>query len=296
MSPVSRLTFQRAVEQPDWGGPYVPLPPLKPWERPPTLQTAQAQADYWRVRCAAADGALRSVRAELALAREARRAAEHARDSATRRATEATAELEALYRSGGPLLRARARLAMAGQLVLALCLLTVPVEAAQLTLSWVDNSANETSFRVDRAPSESGPWAPVGFAPLDAQSYVDQGLADGTTYCYRVLAVADNVESEPSNTACRAAPLPAPSGLTVVVNDTTLGRVVSKPAGIKCGHLSSSCAKLWPIGTRVLLSGIQSPGARLTAWTDACAGQAVTKACDLTITGPLVAGATFTRR
>ena len=165
---MSRVARQRAeVEQPDWGGPYVPPPPLKPSERQSTLQTALAQADYWRVRCVEAEGALRSARAELELDREARRAAEHARDSATTRASEATAALEALYRSGGPLMRARVRLAMAGKAALLVCvLLAPPVEAAQLTLSWVDNSANETSFRVDRAPSESGPWAPVGFAPL----------------------------------------------------------------------------------------------------------------------------------
>lgn len=61
------------------------------------------------------------------------------------------------------------------------------VSGTQIDLSWTDNSANETGFRVERSPDGST-WAEIGPAAADATSYSDTGLTPGTTYYYRVRA------------------------------------------------------------------------------------------------------------
>jgi phosphodiesterase/alkaline phosphatase D-like protein len=89
--------------------------------------------------------------------------------------------------------------------------------ATQITLQWVDNSSNETGFRIERSTS-SNFAAPTVFIPLAANTsnYINTGLAPGQIYYYRVYA--DGVQgSSVSNVASATVPgagPTAPSGLT----------------------------------------------------------------------------------
>ncbi|MFN8079996.1 MAG: multicopper oxidase domain-containing protein [Kineosporiaceae bacterium] len=56
------------------------------------------------------------------------------------------------------------------------------------TLTWTDNSTNETSFVVERRVG-AGAWAPVGTVAANAVTYADTTVVAGTTYGYRVGAV-----------------------------------------------------------------------------------------------------------
>ncbi len=78
-----------------------------------------------------------------------------------------------------------------------------------VVLNWVDESANETSFIVERGletgkgrTKTCGGFAPLG-APLAANttSYLDSDVANSTTYCYRVKAGNAVGESAYSNVA-----------------------------------------------------------------------------------------------
>jgi len=71
--------------------------------------------------------------------------------------------------------------------------------ASQINLSWSDNSANETGFKVERATSSAGPWGQIGTTA--AASYADTGLSGSTTYWYRVRAYNTAGNSAYSNTA-----------------------------------------------------------------------------------------------
>jgi hypothetical protein len=62
------------------------------------------------------------------------------------------------------------------------------LSTSQIELSWTDNSDNEEDFLIERGPSESGPWTTVDTATAGSQSYLDDGLAGGTTYHYRLSA------------------------------------------------------------------------------------------------------------
>lgn len=83
------------------------------------------------------------------------------------------------------------------------------VHTAQTTgtiaLAW-DNSANETGYRVERAPDNNGtagtfaPLAGTGTTPLQADSvtFTDSTVAEGTIYHYRVIALQNAIEAPPS--------------------------------------------------------------------------------------------------
>jgi titin len=61
----------------------------------------------------------------------------------------------------------------------------------QVTITWTDNSSNETAFRVERGPSSSGPWATLGeYAANTTQTtdYYPSPWSEQQRF-YRVVAV-----------------------------------------------------------------------------------------------------------
>jgi hypothetical protein len=63
----------------------------------------------------------------------------------------------------------------------------IAVSRRQINLSWVDTSANETGFRVERSTNGST-WTQVGTVGVNVRSYAATGLASNTTYSFRVRA------------------------------------------------------------------------------------------------------------
>lgn len=62
------------------------------------------------------------------------------------------------------------------------------VGTTSATISWVDNSDNETSFIVERSEKEDGPYETIETLDADSTSFVDYGLDSMATYFYRVTA------------------------------------------------------------------------------------------------------------
>jgi hypothetical protein len=63
----------------------------------------------------------------------------------------------------------------------------------QLTLTWTDNATNEDGYKVERASGSCTPtpgtFAEIaGALPPNTVTYVDAGLGNGVTFCYRVRA------------------------------------------------------------------------------------------------------------
>jgi fibronectin type 3 domain-containing protein len=67
-------------------------------------------------------------------------------------------------------------------------LATMNVDATDVTLTWQDNSDNETGFQIQRATSSGGPWSVVGSVGANVTTYTDSGLSPSTTYYYEVAA------------------------------------------------------------------------------------------------------------
>src|SRR5947207_3952922 len=98
---------------------------------------------------------------------------------------------------------------------------------AQLTVSWIDNSGGVATFSVERRLESGSTFAVMGSAPAGITSYVDSSVAQGSTYCYRVLAYDTSAVSAYSNEACGS------PGTDVAINKTGTGTgtVTSTPSG-----------------------------------------------------------------
>lgn len=80
-------------------------------------------------------------------------------------------------------------------------------------LTWVDNSPNETGFRVERkqeACTGTLAFAAISTVPTNQTNYNDTNVIQGQKYCYRVAAVNPAGSSPFSNTAERLVPFTIP--------------------------------------------------------------------------------------
>ncbi|MFM8392605.1 MAG: fibronectin type III domain-containing protein, partial [Acidobacteriota bacterium] len=82
----------------------------------------------------------------------------------------------------------------------------------QVTLSWTDNSNNETGFRVSRKTLSEGVWRVIGTLAAGTTTARNSGLTPDTTYVYRIVSYNSSGESIASNEATVKTPitLPAP--------------------------------------------------------------------------------------
>ncbi len=95
---------------------------------------------------------------------------------------------------------------------------------SSLTLTWTDNSTDETGFVIERASGSSGPWTQIAttgaHTATGLMNYVNSGLQSNTAYYYRVCAANSYGHSGytavASGTTSASAPPPAaPSGLYI---------------------------------------------------------------------------------
>ena len=95
---------------------------------------------------------------------------------------------------------------------------------AQLELSWSDNSATESGFRVRRRTVEVDSWTVIATLSSNSNNYIDNDVVPGRTYLYSVVAFDLNGDSSPSNQVSITLPniLPAvPSVLRAVADSPT---------------------------------------------------------------------------
>ncbi|MEW5766397.1 MAG: fibronectin type III domain-containing protein [bacterium] len=83
--------------------------------------------------------------------------------------------------------------------------------SSQIRLNWMDNSTNETGFKIERRKKGSNIWNQIGATPANATTYLDSGLESETTYYYQVRAYEGARHSGYSNEASATTPgsLPA---------------------------------------------------------------------------------------
>jgi hypothetical protein len=158
-----------------------------------------------------------------------------------------------------------------------------PVEAADMTATWVDNSAGQAGFKVERKTGPTGTYAEIGQRPPGTTSYVDASVVFETTYCYRVRAFTSAGNSDYSSEACGT-----PAGVDLAVVRSGAGMVASNPAGISCGTV---CSKSYPGGSTVTLTATPDAQMTFTGWSGGgCGG---TAACTISQTGSVAVSATF---
>jgi Divergent InlB B-repeat domain len=153
-------------------------------------------------------------------------------------------------------------------LLLAVAAVLGPADAAELSLTWSDNSDNENGFTIERRIGTEATYSEIATTGPDVGSYVDSTVGNGSTYCYRVSAFNAGGDSEYSNEACGTTPLLL--SLSVVKSGTGSGTVTSSPAGIYCG---TSCSATFSGGTMVSLTATPAAGSIFAGWSGVgCSG------------------------
>ena len=113
----------------------------------------------------------------------------------------------------------RVILTFSAAIFLLLAASAVHAQAAQLTLTFTDNSGNETGFEVERCQGAGCTgFANIANLGVNVTTFVNTLLPEGVTFCYRVRAVNTAGPSTYSNTSCAttAVSVPAaPSNLLV---------------------------------------------------------------------------------
>ncbi|EZH74616.1 hypothetical protein ATO12_12685 [Aquimarina atlantica] len=71
----------------------------------------------------------------------------------------------------------------------------------QIDISWLDNSNDESSFRIERSADGTSGWTLIANPTTNTTSYSDTGLTPNTAYYYRVRAENSGGNSAYSNTA-----------------------------------------------------------------------------------------------
>jgi hypothetical protein len=78
-------------------------------------------------------------------------------------------------------------------------LTATPVPPTQINLSWIDNSNNETGFRIERSTNGGATWPWNTTVGPNVTSYPNSGLTCDQTYHYRVFAYNGYGDSTSSN-------------------------------------------------------------------------------------------------
>jgi len=92
--------------------------------------------------------------------------------------------------------------------------------STQITLFWIDNSNNESGFKVERTLDPAGTWNQITSVSQNITAFVNNNLAEGARYYYRVRAYNSIGNSDYSNEANATTTLAAPSNLTGTEGET----------------------------------------------------------------------------
>ena len=85
------------------------------------------------------------------------------------------------------------------------------VSSSQINLSWTDNAANESGFRIERS-ADGAAFTEIGVVTANVTTYADTSLSPATQYRYRVRAY-NAIGPSPFTAPKSATTLPAPTGL-----------------------------------------------------------------------------------
>ena len=141
-------------------------------------------------------------------------------------------------------------------------------------LSWTDNANNETSYRLERAPDNTG--APGNFALVatlgaNVTSYQNTGIASSTTYWYRVRA-QNSVGNSAWATAVQVTTLPPVPPSNLAVRAYLVG--TTRTADLTWTPGSESKVDVWRAGTR-LKGNVNNTGGPLTYTSGTSLGTSV---------------------
>lgn len=97
----------------------------------------------------------------------------------------------------------------------------VVLSANAVALTWTNNAASVTGFKIERKTGESGAYGQIATTGAGVTAYTDSSLSEGVFYAYRVRAYNAAGNSSYSNEAGVTTLLAAPSGLSALFASMT---------------------------------------------------------------------------
>ena len=74
------------------------------------------------------------------------------------------------------------------------------MSSSRIDLTWIDNSASETGYKIERRKTATGTYSQIAQVGANVQSYSDtKGLDPSRRYYYRVRAANGTIDSDYSN-------------------------------------------------------------------------------------------------
>jgi hypothetical protein len=182
---------------------------------------------------------------------------------------------------------------IAAALVLTLALIGIvaafdEARAAQLTASWIDNSAGTAVTRLERRSTDDPAFKFLADVPAGVTRYVDVGLSPGRIYCYRVAAYDGAGVSAYSNEACGKTAFDPSFRVTVKKTGDGTGTVVGWPPSLSCGGI---CSSTYSSPTVVTLIATPDMGSTFVGWS----GGPCTGTASCAVAGNIILTATFHR-
>jgi fibronectin type 3 domain-containing protein/regulation of enolase protein 1 (concanavalin A-like superfamily) len=101
-----------------------------------------------------------------------------------------------------------------------------------ISLTWSDNSNNETGFVIERKLGAGGTYAVLTTTAAGATSFLDTSVTPGQTYFYRVSATNAGGNSSPSNESSAVAPQPSSFASGDIGNPTPAGSTTTIADGV----------------------------------------------------------------
>lgn len=93
------------------------------------------------------------------------------------------------------------------------------VSSTEIELTWEDNSANETGFKLERSLTQTSGYAEIADLEANETRYEDDSLTPGTTYFYRIKAY--NAVGDSAYSPLTSAQTPSSPGVKPPDDDTT---------------------------------------------------------------------------
>jgi hypothetical protein len=101
-------------------------------------------------------------------------------------------------------------------------LVVTPASSTQINLSWTDNGAGETGFKIERSVGDTSHWDVLTTTATPDTTYSDTTVTPGTRNYYRISAVYPGPQySSASSVQNTITPLNLPGGLTVTATSTS---------------------------------------------------------------------------
>jgi len=161
-------------------------------------------------------------------------------------------------------------------------ILIAPCLAADLELSFTDQSVSETGFGIERADALAGPYKEIARPGASASSgavvkYVDGGLPEAKYFCYRLFAFNNAGKSAYAGPVCGR----TNATLTIVKTGTGAGTVTGALPVLSTDCGKSICVASVPGNAYIMLTVKPAAGSTFEGWGGACFGTRAT--CSVTM-------------